>query len=292
MPGAAQVHDWALVKPSDDADTVAMCFKCGWRNCRRVHPRRCGALVCCAICGQTSHDTRYHDEFQTYVTRRGGGGGGDAAPGHAASTKAPPNYYPGYTNAPAAYPPAGYARPNPDAPPPGDRGFAPPPPHPRQHAGASSQPHMTPGLLALTTALKQAGPRLPPGAPFEQAGPRVPPGAPPDGTVLSMMRSLDLSRASSWSQSSGAAGDAPPLAPRPDAPPPPVAPSFSEPSRIENENDGAAAPPNAARLSQRHFGLDDYTRMDIPEDRARAIVDAVARRASEDADAAEPLPAA
>ena len=68
--GCIGVHDWASVRPGDDNDIVAMCFKCGWRNCRRVHPRRCSALVCCALCGQTSHDTRYHTEFQQYVSRR------------------------------------------------------------------------------------------------------------------------------------------------------------------------------------------------------------------------------
>ena len=51
--------------------------------------------------------------------------------------------------------------------------------------------------------------------------------------------------------------------------------------------------PPAARLSQRHFSLDDYTRMGIAEDDARAILDAVARRASEDGgDAASEPPSA
>ena len=48
-----------------------MCFKCGWRNCRRVHPRRClGAGGPCAVCGMTSHATRYHDEFEAYIRER------------------------------------------------------------------------------------------------------------------------------------------------------------------------------------------------------------------------------
>ncbi|KAH8056092.1 hypothetical protein JL721_10055 [Aureococcus anophagefferens] len=71
-------HDWAQIRPSDEADVVAMCFKCGWRNCRRVHPRRCAATVCCAKCGQTSHDTRYHAEFQQYVSRRASDGAAKA----------------------------------------------------------------------------------------------------------------------------------------------------------------------------------------------------------------------
>ena len=54
-----------------EADIVPMCFKCGWRNCRRVHPRRClGAGGPCAVCGMTSHATRYHDEFEAYIRER------------------------------------------------------------------------------------------------------------------------------------------------------------------------------------------------------------------------------
>ena len=50
---------------------MPMCFKCGWRNCRRVHPRRClGAGGPCAVCGMTSHATRYHDEFEAYIRER------------------------------------------------------------------------------------------------------------------------------------------------------------------------------------------------------------------------------
>lgn len=67
--GCIGVHAWASVRPGDNNDTVAMCFKCGWRNCKRVHPRRCSALVYCALCGQSSHDMRYHAEFQQYVSR-------------------------------------------------------------------------------------------------------------------------------------------------------------------------------------------------------------------------------
>ena len=55
----------------EDVETVPMCFKCGWRNCRRVHPRRCtGAGGPCTICGTTSHATKYHIEFERYIAAR------------------------------------------------------------------------------------------------------------------------------------------------------------------------------------------------------------------------------
>lgn len=67
--GCIGVHAWASFRSGVNNDTVAMCFKCGWRNCKRGHPRRCSALVYCALCGKSSHDTRYHDEFQNYMSR-------------------------------------------------------------------------------------------------------------------------------------------------------------------------------------------------------------------------------
>lgn len=51
-------------------ETITLCFKCGWRNCARSHPRRCATMVVCAFCGQTNHDTRYHADFQSYVKGR------------------------------------------------------------------------------------------------------------------------------------------------------------------------------------------------------------------------------
>ena len=55
----------------ENVETVPMCFKCGWRNCRRVHPRRCtGAGGPCTICGTTSHATKYHFEFERYIAAR------------------------------------------------------------------------------------------------------------------------------------------------------------------------------------------------------------------------------
>jgi hypothetical protein len=33
----------------ENVETVPMCFKCGWRNCRRVHPRRCTGVR--RLCG-------------------------------------------------------------------------------------------------------------------------------------------------------------------------------------------------------------------------------------------------
>ena len=76
----------------ENVETVPMCFKraaasqthgtgttltrrrprrCGWRNCRRVHPRRCtGAGGPCTICGTTSHATKYHIEFERYIAVR------------------------------------------------------------------------------------------------------------------------------------------------------------------------------------------------------------------------------
>ena len=53
-----------------EADIVPMCFKCGWRNCRRVHPRRCLGRAGRAGRGMTSHATRYHDEFEAYIRER------------------------------------------------------------------------------------------------------------------------------------------------------------------------------------------------------------------------------
>ena len=154
-------HDWAQIRPSDEADVVAMCFKCGWRNCRRVHPRRCAATVCCAKCGQTSHDTRYHAEFQQYVSRRASDGAAKAP-----APRAAPDYAGAYDGTAydyqeayesGAYDGAGTRRLGANA-----RAFAP-----------------TPGVAALTAAL-------------DAAGPRPADAAPPEAAVADMVRGLDL----------------------------------------------------------------------------------------------------
>lgn len=49
-----------------DATLTRRPHRCGWRNCRRSHPRRCSRGPC-AICGEGSHATRFHTDFEAYI---------------------------------------------------------------------------------------------------------------------------------------------------------------------------------------------------------------------------------
>ena len=73
-------------------ETIPLCFKCGWRNCARSHPRRCATMVICAFCGQTNHDTRYHNDFQAYVKGRAAEQAQAQAQAAAAHGLPPPQY--------------------------------------------------------------------------------------------------------------------------------------------------------------------------------------------------------
>ena len=88
--GRPQRSRYLQLNPSrlvpENVERVAMCFKrtaasqphaidatltrrphrCGWRNCRRSHPRRCSRGPC-AICGEGSHATRFHTDFEAYI---------------------------------------------------------------------------------------------------------------------------------------------------------------------------------------------------------------------------------
>jgi hypothetical protein len=172
--GCIGVHAWASVRPGDNNDTVAMCFKCGWRNCKRVHPRRCSALVYCALCGQSSHDTRYHAEFQQYVSR----GAIEMAQRQVEAA------------AVQGLPIPSYAAP---------RLHALPLPAPAPFSG--QVPHVgqtTPGLAALQNALRYAPPRP------------VPMGSSPPRTFTRMVGALDLT-AQPWQPSMQLPPTQPPL---------------------------------------------------------------------------------
>jgi len=271
--GCIGVHDWGSVRPGDDNDTVAMCFKCGWRNCRRAHPRRCSALVCCALCGQTSHDTRYHAEFQQYVSRRATETAQRQVDAAAAQGLPIPSY----------------AAP---------RLHALPPPAPAHFPGqAPYVGQTTPGLAALQNALRYAPPRAPPMAPNS-----------PPRTFTRMMGALDLT-AQPWQpgrqplvgmpqQPSSppallqpqafALADTAAAPERPTAVPPAPA---SVPPKAEAPPGLAPAPTapeseDPVDLSRLHYGVEDYVKMGVPEEDARAILRAVNKLAKDRDDAA------
>jgi hypothetical protein len=289
--GCIGVHDWASVRPGDDNDIVAMCFKCGWRNCRRVHPRRCSALVCCALCGQTSHDTRYHTEFQQYVSRRATETTQRQVEAAAAQGLTIPHY-----NAP--------------------RLTAIPPAFPNQYPGQMPSP----GLAALQHAMRQQGGPPPPRPPYPGQ-----PGSPPRpfAPMNAMMGTLDLSGgAPPWQP--GAPPPVPPLSPpallqpqafppAPSAPPPavpPPAPAAAPPPAEKpvpepKEPPTTVSPPtppppglepppaepaeDPVDLSRLHYGVEDYVKMGVPEEDARAILRAV-NKLAKDRDAAQGPP--
>ena len=271
--GCIGVHDWGSVRPGDDNDTVAMCFKCGWRNCRRAHPRRCSALVCCALCGQSSHDTRYHAEFQQYVSRRATETAQRQVDAAAAQGLPIPSY----------------AAP---------RLHALPPPAPAHFPGqAPYVGQTTPGLAALQNALRYAPPRAPPMAPNS-----------PPRTFTRMMGALDLT-AQPWQpgrqplvgmpqQPSSppallqpqafALADTAAAPERPTAVPPAPA---SVPPKAEAPPGLAPAPTapeseDPVDLSRLHYGVEDYVKMGVPEEDARAILRAVNKLAKDRDDAA------
>ena len=291
--GCIGVHDWASVRPGDDNDVVAMCFKCGWRNCRRVHPRRCSALVCCALCGQTSHDTRYHAEFQRYVSRRANETTQRQVEAAQAQGLALPSYSAPRLQAIPAHCPG-----------------APPYPHhvPHQHVPS-------PGLQALQYAMRQQQPPLPP-HPLPSSPPR---------SFPQMMGHLDLS-AQPWRPGMPIPQQphemlAPPqtFAPPPPAQVPLLQPqAFAcgaeelppAPAPVQHESATAAAlagseePPPGLQpvadpqehdpvdLSRLHYGFEDYVKMGVPEEDARAILRAVNQLAKDrDAAAAAAPPA-
>lgn len=291
--GCIGVHAWASVRPGDNNDTVAMCFKCGWRNCKRVHPRRCSALVYCALCGQSSHDMRYHAEFQQYVSRRANETTQRQVEAAQAQGLALPSYSAPRLQAIPAHCPG-----------------APPYPHhvPHQHVPS-------PGLQALQYAMRQQQPPLPP-HPLPSSPPR---------SFPQMMGHLDLS-AQPWRPGMPIPQQphemlAPPqtFAPPPPAQVPLLQPqAFAcgaeelppAPAPVQHESATAAAlagseePPPGLQpvadpqehdpvdLSRLHYGFEDYVKMGVPEEDARAILRAVNQLAKDrDAAAAAAPPA-